>query len=372
MTLLFVGAVSGCINSGSAIPRVDPTPHRLTQSVQASYEAHPDSSEFNVLILSSGGQFGAFGAGAFNSLNAASQRKYDIVCGSSIGAVMASHAFLAHLGDSPSSAGQLRDFFVESNQRSWYRKKWILELILYRNALYNTRRLRQHIQSLVTREVFDTVGDEARKNPGRRIFVTTTNADQGYVQYWDLTRIAVRNEPGDYELYIDTLVAAAAVPMFFPPKFSDNSEFRDSRSGGYAMQIDGGIRAPLFFRPILEEIPAQGGKAVHVVIIQNGYFRAPSIRVGGNFLAHLPRTIDLMVAEIRKLSLHQIAHTIRSHLGGTFQYTYVPDNFELSTRNENGLSFNQNTMRRLYQAGTEAKWVHESPRDIVAGPYPFE
>ena len=378
VTLLVICiAISGCTHHGyirgrdritrDGIPSDDIALSHLSRLVEDAYRNAPlHSKTFNVLVLSSGGQFGAYGAGVINSLYESDKPTFDIVCGSSIGAIMASHAFLAHLDNSPSTKDRLKNFFVKSTRKDWYRKKGPLEILFTGNSLYSTVRLREHIKTLVTQEVFDAVRGEVTENPNRKLFVATINADQGYRQIWNMGEIA---KSKGYDYYIDVLTVAAAVPLFFPAKFTDLKSFADvRRSKNYSMHIDGGVQAPLLFREVVGKIPT-GDKKPYVVVIQNGYYRAAATTVDNTLKGLSVRTFKLMIAEIRESRVALIDTIVTEKLHGDFRYTHVPDDFKIK-KGETGLSFNQNTMQRLYAVGTDPKWLSRAPPPAANDPYP--
>jgi hypothetical protein len=57
------------------------------------------------------------------------------------------------------------------------------------------------IETIVTEQMMDEVAAEHRK--GRRLYVGTTNLDNGVATVWDMGRIASSTEPNRVQLYRD-------------------------------------------------------------------------------------------------------------------------------------------------------------------------
>lgn len=70
---------------------------------------------------------------------------------------------------------------------------------------------------------------------GRRLFVGTTNLRTGRLKIWDLNDIARDSNPNRYRRYRNILLAATAIPVFFPPVDLDGE-----------LHCDGGARDELF------------------------------------------------------------------------------------------------------------------------------
>jgi hypothetical protein len=207
-----------------------------------------DDGRVNILALSAGGPFGAFGAGFLNGWSEqtaddlARPDAFDVVTGVSAGALLATHAFLGRAGD----AVLARQYTTISTADVL--KERSLFGALFSNALFDTSPLRRTLEGLVTpallNDVADATGfDAATGEAARLLLVLAVDLDSGQPRILDLGEIARgRSDPDRINKYIDALMASAAIPIAFPPVFIDG-----------AMHADGGTRLALFFNRYMDD-----------------------------------------------------------------------------------------------------------------------
>jgi len=207
-----------------------------------------EEGRLNILALSAGGPFGAFGAGFLNgwSTQTAPDLKrpeaFDVVTGVSTGALLATHAFLGREGDAV-----LEELYTTISTDDVLRERSLFGA-LFSNSLFDTSPLRQTLEEVVTPDLLDDVaaatklstdGDEMQ----RLLLVLAVDLDSGLPKILDLGAIArSKDDPERINRYIDALMASAAIPVAFPPVFIDG-----------AMHADGGTRLILFFDRYMEE-----------------------------------------------------------------------------------------------------------------------
>lgn len=206
-----------------------------------------EEGRLNILALSAGGPFGAFGAGFLNGWSSQTSpdltrpEAFDMVTGVSTGALLATHAFLGREGDAV-----LREQYTTISTADVLRERSLFSA-LFSNALFDTAPLRRTLEALITPKLLDEVAKATDfsdpEKPGRLLLVLAVNLDSGLPQILDLGAIArAKNDPRRRERYIDALMASAAIPVAFPPVFIDGS-----------MHADGGTRLMLFFNRYLDE-----------------------------------------------------------------------------------------------------------------------
>jgi len=164
----------------------------------------------NVLCLSAGGKYSAFGAGLLCGWTEAGTRpEFDVVTGSSSGAVLATFAFLG-----PKYDGEIRRLACETRDRDLfcYRPTWET---LRSGALASPAPLRRQIAAGVT----DAAVAELREAHarGRRLYVATLNIRTKRVTVWDLGGIAAGGRPDAADLVRKVLLAACSIPGMTPP-----------------------------------------------------------------------------------------------------------------------------------------------------------
>ncbi|MGI9417644.1 MAG: patatin-like phospholipase family protein [Geminicoccaceae bacterium] len=207
-----------------------------------------EEGRVRLLALSSGGPFGAFGAGFLNGWSEQSEgdlvrpERFDVVTGVSAGALLATHAFLGREGDDV-----LARQYTTISTDDVFRERSLFGA-LFSNAFTDTSPLRRTLEGLVTPELLDQVADatapdQAGGRPARLLLVLAVNLDSGLPRILDLGAIARDRTASDrVDRYIDALMASAAISVAFPPVFIDGD-----------MHVDGGARLALFFNRFMED-----------------------------------------------------------------------------------------------------------------------
>ena len=195
----------------------------------------------NILILSGGGQNGAFGAGFLSGLAMRPDNpnlNFDIVTGISTGALQATFAFLG-----PEYFGSLEDAYTNISQKDIFYNRFFLSL-LWSDSIADTAPLRSFLEKMIT---LDTLKEVAKAHEsGRRLFVGTVDLDRGDLVVWNMGEIAQDLSEQSLKKYHNILMAAAAVPLLFPPV---KIEYKASTGELYeGLHVDGGTRETLFFR----------------------------------------------------------------------------------------------------------------------------
>lgn len=244
----------------------------------------------SIILLSGGGEDGAFGAGFLDAWSRARPRglpRARIVTGISTGAILSTFAFI----DQPDRVAQ--QYAIE-------REEDILQPYsdsrdTLGQGLTAVRRGAVADLSPLRRRLLANIGDaemqaiEAERDAGRSLFVGAVDMDSGRAVAFDLTALAARynaarrGEGGeDPELlrgcYVDAIIASSSVPMAAPPVFIDNR-----------MYIDGGARFGVFTREfeqvtrrLAEARPAAGGAGASprflYVIMNSDMVTAPQCR----------------------------------------------------------------------------------------------
>ena len=201
--------------------------HKNAQIGVIPYFEQKRGHALNILEISGGGQYGAFGAGFLKGWQESGTRpQFDIVTGVSAGALMATHAFLG----TPADDKVLADIFISVTKDDIYRRKLLLGALLGGNSLLDTTPLAKLLEKVITPEVLERVA--AAYDDNRRLWVGTTNLDYNQTWAWNMTQIAKENRPGAIELYRKVLLASASMPVAFPPV----------EIGGHLF-ADGGVRS---------------------------------------------------------------------------------------------------------------------------------
>lgn len=149
----------------------------------------------NILALSGGGAFGAFGAGAMVGLTRSGSRpEFAVVTGVSAGALVAPYAFLG-----PTWDARLRDVYTSGAAGHLLQSRGLG--VIFGSSLYSGKPLQQLVDAYASDEMVQAVAREADK--GRLLLVATTDVATAEPVVWDLGSIARNGGPNARTLFRD-------------------------------------------------------------------------------------------------------------------------------------------------------------------------
>lgn len=349
-----------------------PGPHRALASADAPAVVPPGAVLANpsdldaglrkprhVLALSSGGLYGAYSAGVLDGWTRTGARpEFDVVTGTSTGALIAPFAFLGGAYDARAvklyTGVRAQDIF---RPRAWF-------TIPFRDALATSAPLRRLIEAEVSPELLGRVAEEHRK--GRRLYIGTTDLRTKRAVIWDMGAIACRPGPDGGVLFRDVLLASASIPGVAPPV-----PFRVEIDGRPETEYhtDGGITAPLFVPPNVfmsaapgpGAAPAFGGASFYAIVAGKLYPDEGPVR---------RRILPVLGASAAALLL---AHT-RAELANMYwQSRFAGLRFHMIALRQDAdihadspVSFDQELMTRLYEEGRRdgedgPNWMYAPP-----------
>jgi predicted acylesterase/phospholipase RssA len=214
---------------------------RLKAKYQAREAAQPKGGTqppvSNLLALSGGADDGAFGAGLLVGWSEQGSRpEFDLVTGISAGALIAPFAFLGRGHDR-----ELAGLFTSYSADQIYQAN-VLSGLFGGNALADSAPLARLIEHYVDIRFLRAVAAERAK--GRFLLVGTTNLDAQRPVYWDMGKIAEKDNARALDLFRKVLLASASIPGVFPPVLVE------VEAGGHLyqeMHVDGGTTREVFF-----------------------------------------------------------------------------------------------------------------------------
>ncbi|KAB1078094.1 patatin-like phospholipase family protein [Methylobacterium soli] len=187
------------------------------------------------LVLSGGGENGAFAAGLLSGWSQAGTRPdFGVITGVSTGALIAPFAFVGPVEDPV-----LRDAYTTISAAD------VFEFGGTSEALTDTWPLKRRIDRAVSPALLKAVAAEHAK--GRRLLVATTEVDAERPVLWDMGAIASVGGPRALALFRAVILASSAVPGVFPPVMVDAVS-----PGGKTFQemhADGGTTGPFYLAP---------------------------------------------------------------------------------------------------------------------------
>jgi patatin-like phospholipase len=285
------------------------------------------------LVLSTGGEEGAYGAGFLNGwLQSGTRPEFSVITGVSTGALMATYTFAG-----PQFTEDLHQVYTTISATD------IFEVATTPESLVDTWPLAKMIDKRVTPEMLAAIAAEHQK--GRRLFVLTTDLDAGRTVIWNMGAIAAHGGDAALKLFRQVLLAAASVEGMFPPVYitaeANGHQFQE-------MHGDGGAMGPLFFGPEAYLAPGSPLKlpATDLYVIFNGKLTTEFYMPSRTTAAILGRTIGLALKAGGRLQI-ALAGIAAQKAGIGFKLTYVTDSFDQVGR---GL-FDPKYMNALYDFG---------------------
>ncbi len=258
--------------------------------------SHGEVVTMNVLAISGGGDYGAFGAGFLVGWGAVSEPQwrrpdFDLVTGVSTGALLAPFAFIG-----TDEACMKVESLYRNPKKDWIKESGLLFFLPSNPSFMKIPGLERDLRAVVDERMIAQIAEQSRA--GKLLAICATDLDLGRQKFWEVgveSEAAVEN--GDIDRVQRIMLASAAIPALFPP-----IQIGDSLYG------DGGVTANVFFRLDVQSPHAffPRWKAKH----PDKPF--PKLRywvIFNNQATHIPKTVQAKWPEIIGPSL---ASSIRS------------------------------------------------------------
>jgi len=285
------------------------------------------------LVLSSGGEDGAFGAGLLNGLNASGKRpEYSVVTGVSAGSLIAPFAFAGSAYDDA-----LRSAFTNITAAD------VFEAGATPESFVDTWPLKQLLAKEVTPALLADIATQHRA--GRRLFIITTNLDAQRSVIWNMGAIAAHGGDDALNLFRTVLLASSSIPGAFPPALieveSNGKRFAE-------MHVDGGVGGQFFLAPAALMSPMSDYRlpATQLYVVVNSGLAPDFEVVRQSTPSILTQSVGLAVQVDTRLMLDRaFVVAKRSNVG--FNVASIPPTFNAPSRGP----FDTEYMRALFQTG---------------------
>src|SRR5262249_25426601 len=190
----------------------------------------------DILIISGGGDWGAFGAGFLQgwlkvpAQTPLAKSEFDAVTGVSTGTLIAPFAFL---GD-PQSIDEIMNLY-RNPQEDWVKQRGILYFLPNNISLAEVPGLEREIQKYITADMVRRIAKAGAD--GRLLLVNTTNLDMGTPRVFDLVAEAQRAaDSGELDRIHNIMLASAGIPGAFPFRIIDGE-----------LYVDGGVTGNIIY-----------------------------------------------------------------------------------------------------------------------------
>ena len=199
------------------------------------HEAHPgEVAVENILVISGGGDWGAFGAGFLKGWSRVqgplAKPEFDVVTGVSTGALISPFAFL---GDVQSSEAVVN--LYRNPQQDWVKSRGRLYFLPANASFATVPGLERAVRANVDAAMIGRIAEASKQ--GRYLLVNTSDLDGGGNWVWNVGSEAQRAvQTGDYERVYHILLASSGIPGAFPFREIDGS-----------VHVDGGITGNILY-----------------------------------------------------------------------------------------------------------------------------
>ena len=270
---------------------------RLLERTKAEYDRYTTGAQkeppvLDFLIVSGGGDWGAFGAGFLKGWHKVpaqhplAKPEFDIVSGVSTGTLIAPFAFL---GDQP-ALDEIVTLYRNPGV-DWVKQRGMLyflpDNISFAEVPGLEREMRQHVTMDMVRRIATAGAD------GRMLVVNTTNLDDAAPRVFDLVEEAQRAaDSGELERIHSIMLASAGIPGAFPFRIIDQGLYVD---GGVTGNILYGGRAeeentlPALWQRTYPDVPIP---KVRFWVIFNNQFRPVPHVTPPKWLAIVQRSLE--------------------------------------------------------------------------------
>jgi hypothetical protein len=190
----------------------------------------------DILIISGGGDWGAFGAGFLKGWRTVpaqhplAKPEFDAVTGVSTGTLIAPFAFL---GDAQ-SIDQIVNLY-RNPEPDWVRQRGFLYFLPDNISFAEVPGLEREMRKHITMDMLRRIAKAGAE--GRLLAVNTTNLDEATSRVFDLVAEAQRGaDSGQVERVHDIMLASAGIPGAFPFRIIDQE-----------LYVDGGVTGNIIY-----------------------------------------------------------------------------------------------------------------------------
>lgn len=335
----------------------------------------PEPPMIDVLMISSGGADGAFGAGFLQGWAEVQDPEwtrptFDRVTGVSAGALTAPYAFVG----TDEAYARIADVFANP-QPDWASGSPLGAILTDDEALFDNDGLKRLIENEIDVDMLDAIAQGNRE--GRLLLVGATNLDLSRFRVFNLSQAA---RQGKEQLIENALLASASIPGVFPTVEIDGWLYGD---GGVVANLFLGVDRSLLWRRDAgpwwdpeENLPPI--RIRHWVIV-NGKVdpqeaQSPDERLTRSWSKIGRRSLSemLVASNVRALQLLDLESRFnreRPDIVHEFYWVCIPADAELPEGSS--ALFDTEYMRALLELGREmgrdpGVWRTESPRQVLA------
>jgi len=198
--------------------------------------AGSDAPVLNILAMSGGGDWGAFGAGVLVGWGKVSdpalrRPDFDAVTGVSTGAMLAPFAFVG-----TDEACLTVETFYRNPKKDWTEERGLLFFMPSNPSFMTIPGLTRDLDGVIDEKSVAQMAAQSRA--GKVLAISATDLDLGRQRFWEVgTEAQAATVTGNLDRVHHILLASAAIPAVFPPM-----------GVGESIYCDGGVTANVFLK----------------------------------------------------------------------------------------------------------------------------
>ncbi|AHF00221.1 patatin-like phospholipase family protein [Thioalkalivibrio paradoxus] len=308
---------------------------------------------YEILMLSSGGQYGAFGVGVlqgWSQVTDASARRpeFDLVTGVSTGALIAPFALLG----TDDSIRRINQLYHEASDRLAL-LRGIFFFLPWQPSFFDNRPLAERIEIEVDTHTVRGIAEAHEQH--RKLLLGSTDLDLGRFRIWDLGPQAVRAlATDDADTLHRMLLSSASIPGVFPPVAIDGALYADGAAAQAAFVGLDRKEIVQVFREFAARNPDAPMPRLRFWVIVNGYLDAKPELTQAAWVPVVRRSVAVLTSYSMRVTLRHMqfgAELLAQDLNTDvdFRYLAVPHDLELPESQHR--LFDQELMHRLAAEG---------------------
>jgi hypothetical protein len=321
----------------------------------------------DILIISGGGDWGAFGAGYLKGWGIIPQSDpmhrptFDVVTGVSTGALIAPFAFI----DTDEAINTIEQLY-RNPKKDWVKQRWPLYFLPSHISFAEVPGLERDVKTNVTPALVAQIAAEGKQ--GKLLVVNTTCLDDASPRVFNLTAEAERaTETGDLSRIYNIMLASAGIPGAFPYREIDGEMYVDGGVTGniiYGGRIGEEDSLPAVWQKLYPGVPIP---KMRFWVIFNNQMHAPPEVVRARWPDIISRAVLLStrsatITGLRHLyAMEEISH-LKRNADVEVRYVAIPDDWKPPVPG----TFAKETMNNLADLGEKmgadpSTWKAEPP-----------
>jgi len=306
----------------------------------------------DVLILSGGGEYGAFGAGFLRGWGRVgsgplARPDFDVVTGISTGALIAPFALIGH-DDSYAEVQRV----YERARPDFAVLRSLLFFLPWQPAFYDNSKLQEYVRREIDADI--VAGLRGAFDKHKLLFIGTTDLDLGRFRVWEVAREFAKDPANAEERLENVLLASTAIPAAFPPVIIDGRLHVDGGASEQLFIVNNPRLLPTFVARARAEVLGDRPLRIRTWIIVNNTLRLEPEVVPQRWTAVAERSIyTLLKASMASALQRAEAASDLLDNSGTgvhveFRYVAIPEDVDIPRTD---VMFDPEVMRTLSEFG---------------------